>query len=32
MEDRTKDFLNCLGNGKTIYEIEMEEESDTDNW
>ena len=29
MEDdkkRVKDFLRCLGNGKTIYEIESEEE------
>ena len=24
--ERAKEFLSCLGNGKTIYEIESEEE------
>lgn len=25
---RCKEFLSCLGNGKTIYQIEAEEESE----
>jgi len=25
-EQRCKEFLECLGNGKTIYQIESEEE------
>ena len=24
-EERAKEFLSCLGNGKTIYQIESEE-------
>lgn len=26
MEERAKEFLSCIGNGKTIYEIESEED------
>jgi len=26
--ERAKEFLKCLGNGKTIYQIESEEENE----
>ena len=26
--ERAKDFLSCLGNGKSIYQIESEEEEE----
>ena len=27
-DERAKEFLSCLGNGKTIYEIEREEQEE----
>lgn len=29
-EARAKEFLECLGNGKTIYQIEQEEKLEAD--
>lgn len=29
-EDRAKEFLDCLGNGKSIYEIEAEEQEEVE--
>jgi len=31
-DDRANEFLSCLGNGKTIYEIESDEEDNEDNF
>ena len=31
-EERAKEFLKCLGNGKTIYQIEAEEEDYGRKW
>lgn len=27
-DERAMEFLSCLGNGKTIYQIELEEDDD----
>lgn len=30
MDERAEEFLRCIGNGKTIYQIESEEDSEGD--
>jgi len=32
MEERTKEFLKCLGNGKSLAEIEVEEDEMDFTW